>query len=291
MSPVDNIERQIEQLHAGTSAETDRRILGYAAAALHKGLHEQQTNIWRLIVTSRLTRPVAAAAVILIAVSLFLSRPTRDADTVEGFYSTLAGIDNIRVSEFQAGQTRPRQQVWTSQSLQVQLYQTGIGGRARFALRDIGEKVQMTMFLSVVEAEELTDEMLLDIEKSVTPSFVLAPFFDAKDIPRGARWERVRDPAVVALVPGCVVYDLIWIPVEGGTERKWRVFADARSHLPQRTEFYVKPDAEADYQLKSFVLVAYPRESEIKDIVVRLFGQRSTQPSRPEHISTPGFDR
>jgi hypothetical protein len=173
----------------------------------------------------------------------------------------------------------------------VQLFKTGTGDQARFALRDIGKKVQMTMFLSNVETEELTDQMVIDLEKSVTPSFVLAPFFDAKDIPGDARWERVRDTAIVALVPGCVVYDLTWMPPAGGTERKWRVYADARSHLPRRTELYVKSDSEAEYELMSFVVVTYPSESEIQEIVANTFVQPGGQTSGPEYMPTPGFDR
>lgn len=291
MSPVDNLERRIEQLHLSTSAETDKRILADASTALHKGLREQQTGLWRLIATSRMAKPIAAAAVLLIAAALFLSRPVRNAETVEGLYSNLAGVQNICVSAFQADQTSPDQQVWTSQSLKVRLFKTGTGDQARFTLDDIGRRVHMTMYLSEVDSEPLTDEKLRDLEKSMTPSFVLAPFFDARDVPEGARWERVRDPAIVALIPGCVVYDLTWMASEGGIQRKWRVFADARSHLPRRTELYAKSGAEAEYELKSFVVVTYPSESEIQEVVANTFGQSGTQTSGPEYIGTPGIDR
>ena len=291
MSSVDNIERRVEQLHLSTRTETDKRILDDAFASLQKGLREQRTGIWRLIVTSRMARPVAAAAVILIAVGLFLRRPARDSDTVEGFYATLAGAQNICVSEFQADQTSPDQQVWTSQSLKVRLFNTGTGDQAQFALWDIGKKVQMTMYLSNVQSEPLTAEKLLDLEKSMTPSFGVAPFFDAKDVPENARWNRVDDPAIVALIPGCAVYDLTWTASEGGSQRKWRVFADAKSHLPRRTELHAKSVTEAQYKLESFVVVTYPNEREIRDIVANTFGQPGSQTSGPEYIGTPGIDR
>ena len=291
MSPVDNIERRIEQLQLKTSADTDKRVLADAYTALHKGLQGQRTGIWRLILASRMARPIAAAAVLLIVVGLFLSRPARDADTIEGFYSTLAGAQNVYVSEFRAGQTSPDQQVWTSLSLKVRLFKAGTGDQAQFALWDVDKKVQMRMFMSTVQTEPLTEQELLDIEKSLTASFVLAPFFNARDVPEDARWERVRDPAIVALVPGCVVYELTWITSAGGTERKWRVFADARSHLPRRTESYAKSDSEAEYELESFVVVTYPSEDDIKEIVAGTFGQSGTQTGEPEYIGTPGIDR
>jgi hypothetical protein len=291
MSPVDNVERRIEQLHLKTSADTDKRVLVDAHTALRKGLQGQRTGIWQFISTSRIARPIAAAAVLLIIISLFLSRPARDAGTIEGFYSILAGARNICVSEFRAGQTSPDQQVWTSLSLKKRLFKTGTGDQAQFALWDVDKKVEMRMYLSTIRTEPLTEQKLLDLEKAMTSSFVLAPFFAAKDVPEGARWSRVKDPAIVALIPGCVVYDLTWITSAGGTEKKWRVFADARSHLPRRTELYVKSGADAEYVLKSFVVVTYPGEDEIQDVVANTFGRSGTQTSGPEYIGTPGIDR
>jgi hypothetical protein len=181
--------------------------------------------------------------------------------------------------------------VWTSLSLKKRLFKTGTGDQARFALWDVDKKVEMRTYLSVVQTEPLTEQKLLDIEKSLTASFVLAPFFNARDVPETARWERVRDPAIVALVPGCVVYDLTWVVAAGVTERKWRVFADARSHLPRRTEWYARSSSQAEYKLESFVVVTYPSEDEIQEIVANTFGQSGTQTGGPEYIGTPGIDR
>jgi hypothetical protein len=88
-----------------------------------------------------------------------------------------------------------------------------------------------------------------------------------------------------------VVYDLTWTPAAGVTERKWRVFADARSHLPRRTESYSRSDSEAEYELESFVVVTYPSEDEIQEMVANTFGQLGTQPNVPEYIPTPGIER
>ncbi len=295
MSPADNIERRIEQLHLSTRTETDKRILDDAFVALRKGIQMPRPGLWRLIASSRMTRPIAAAAVILIAVALFLSMPARNADTVDGFYSTLGAVRNICVSTFQPGQTSPEQQVWTSQDLKVRLFKTGIGDQAQFALLDIGEKVQMTMILSTVETEQLTEQELRDLEKSVTPSFGLAPFFDAKDVPRNARWHRVHDQAIVAILPGCAVYDLTWVlpgmTAQEASHKKWRVFLDAETHLPRKTELYVRSESDTEYKLESFAVVTYPSEIEIRELVANTFGQPGSRTSEPVHIGTPGIDR
>jgi hypothetical protein len=295
MNSADNIERRIEQLHISTGAETDKRILNDSFAALRMGLQQRQGGTWRLILSSRITGAAVAAAVILIAVTLLMSVPEKGSDTVEGFYRTLSSAGNICVSTFEAAQTSPHQQVWTSQSLKVRLFKAGSGDQARFALWDISSKVQMTMYLSEVQTEPLTEERLAELEKSVVSFSGVAPFPDAKDVPERARWSRVNDPAVGALIPGCAVYDLEWLQQgtvsEAGTCRRWRVFVDTKSHLPRRAESYAKSESEKEYRIECFVMVTYPSESEIQDIVASTFGPAASRTGGPGYIGTPGTDR
>jgi len=295
MNPADNIECRIEQLHIATGAETDNRILNDSFAALRMGLRQRQGGAWRLILSSRIARPAAAAAVILIAVALLVSVPEKGADTVEEFYGTLSGAGNICVSTFEAGQASPHQQVWTSQSLKVRLFKTGSGDLARFALWDISSKVQMMMYLSAVQTEPLTEERLAELEKSVASFSGVAPFPDAKDVPKRARWSRVNNPAAGAVIGGCAVYDLEWLQQgtvsEASSYRRWRVFVDTKTHLPRRAESYAKAESEDEYRLEYFVMVTYPSESEIQDIVASTFGHPGSRTGGPEHIGTPGTDR
>jgi len=295
MNPADNIERRVEQLHISTGAETDKRILSDSFAALRRGLQPRQGGTWRLILSSRIARPVVAAAVILIAVALLMSVPEKGAETVEEFYRTLSGAGNICVSTFEAAQTSPHQQVWTSQSLKVRLFKTGSGDRARFALWDISNKVQMTMYLSEVQTEPLTEERLAELEKSMASSSGVAPFSDAKDVPERVRWSRVNDPAAGAVISGCAVYDLEWLQQgavsEASTYRRWRVFVDSKTHLPRRAESYAKSESEKEYVLEYFVMITYPSEREIQDIVASTFGPPGGRTGGPEYIGTPGTDR
>ena len=296
MDPVDSIERRIERLHIVTRAETDKRILDESFAALRVGLLQPQGGIRRLIFGSRIAGPVAAAAVVtLVAAVLLVSLPQRGSDTVEEFYSTLSGAENICVSTFAAGQTSPQQQVWTSHSLKVRLFKTGSGDQARFALWDVPSKVQMTMYLSEVQTEPLTEERLAEIEKSLASLSGVTPFADLKDVPKRARWSRVKDPAAVAVISGCAVYDLEWLQQatvsEAGTYRRWRVFVDAKTHLPRRAESHVKSESEEEYALEHFVMITYPSEGEIHDLVTGTFGSPASRTCGPEYIGTPGMDR
>ena len=134
--------------------------------------------------------------------------------------------------------------------------------------------------------------MLAEFEKSIGRTAGLVPFSDVTNIPEDSQWSRVDDPAVSAIVPGARVYDLVWLQKDTASEavvyRKWRVFVDARTNLPKRAEWYVKFSLEAEYTFESFIIVAYPRESEIQSLVEKTFGSARIGLSEPEYIGTPG---
>lgn len=295
MNPADNIERRIEQLHVATSTETDKRILDDAFIALHKGLQSQRLSIWQTIVNSRIVRPAAIAAVILMAFALLLSTLNKKAVTLESLRGTLANAGNICISTFQAGQSDSSQQVWISQSLKVRLLKIGSGDQAQFALWDIPNKVKMTVYLSTVQTQPLTEQMLAELEKSLNPYSDITPFSHIKVIPDSARWSRIDDQVVTAKVPGSEVYELVWTEQVTTSEiviyRKWRVFIDARNNLPRRAESYVKSEPEQEYKLESFVIITYPTEREIQDLVAITFGSPDSRTDGPEYRGTPGINR
>ena len=296
MDPADNIERAIAELHLTTKTETDKRILDDAFSALRGAVHVQQpttgTGIWRTYLKSRIAVPAAAAAMIVISFALFFGTLSKDDVTIEELCGTFGKAGNVCVSTFQAGEIIPYQQAWTSQSMKMRLFKTGSGNQAQFALWDIPNKVKMTMYLSTVQTQALTEQMLAELEKSVTPLSVISPFSYMRDIPEQARWNRISDPAVTVVVPGSEVYELLWTQ-QGTTsevvlDRKWRVFVDTRTNLPKKTESYTRSGSEQEYKLESFVIVTYPSESEIQDIIRNIFGQRDNRPDDPEYRGTPG---
>ena len=299
MDPADNIERAIADLHLTTKTETDKRILDDAFSALRGAMHVQQpttgTGVWRTFLKSRIAVPAAAAAMILISSALYLSTLSKDAVTIEELSRTFGRAGNVCVSTFKAGQTIPYQQAWTSQSMEIRLFKAGTGNQAQYALWDIPNKVKMTMYLSTVQTQSLTEQMLDELEKSVTPLSGISPFSYIRDIPGQAQWNRISDPAVSAVVPGSEVYELLWTQQGTASEvvlyRKWRVFVDVRTNLPKRAESYIRSGPEQEYKLESFVIVTYPSESEIQDIVRNIFGPRYNRPDDPEYIGTPGTQR
>ena len=300
MSAADDLERAIEQLHITTKAETDKRILNDASVALRRAMHTQAgigARVWRAVAISRIARPAVIAAAILMTFALFFGIPGEKAVTVERIYGALGKAENICISRFQGDQTEPYQQMWTSQSLKVKVLKTGSGNQVQFALWDIPNRVQMIRYLSPspVQTEPITDQMLVKLEASMTPSAGLVPFADAADVPEEAQWNRVEDRQVRATVSGAEVYELTWVqkdPASGAVIfRKWRVFVETRTNLPKRAEWYTKSGSEEEYRLETSAVVAYPTESEIQDFVRNTFGPPGARPGEPEYMGTPEADR
>jgi hypothetical protein len=137
--------------------------------------------------------------------------------------------------------------------------------------------------------------MFAELDKSVAQSAGLFPFSDVNAVPAGAQWNGVGDPRVAATIPGTEVYDLTWTaksaPSEAVVYKKWRLFADIRTHLPRRAEWYAKYKPEDEYTFETFVVVSYPSEGEIHDLMDNIFGPRRGRPDDPEYIGTPGTER
>jgi hypothetical protein len=151
----------------------------------------------------------------------------------------------------------------------------------------------MIKFLSSnsVQTVPITQQMLAGLDKSAAGSADMVPFSDRNDIPEEAQWNRIDDREVSAAVPGTQVYDLTW--TENSTDsqaivhRKWRVYAEDRTNLPKRIEWYAKSRTEDEYGFEKYVVIAYPSEDEIKNIIRNIFGSRDD----PEYRGTPGAQR
>lgn len=297
MSSVDNIEQAIADLNLTTRAETDKRILDDSYAALGKAVHKQQPmtgiGIWKIVIRKRFAVPAAVAAMILLAFSLFVSVGTDNAVSAGKIYGALSHVENIHISTYRAGQTSPDRQVWASETLGVKLFKTEIGNQAQYTLWDMKNRVKMVKFLSsnIVQTEPITQLMLTELENSAVDSADMVPFSDRNEIPRDAQWVRIDDGEVSVAVPGTKAYDLSWIDKSTNSQvvlfKKWRVFAEDRTGLPKRIEWYSKTGPEDEYGFEKLVVIAYPSEDEIQDIIRDIFGRQDD----PEFIGTPGAQR
>ncbi len=296
MNPADNIERAISQLHITTKAQTDKRILDDSFVALRAGLQKRPIqvglSVGRMTTIIRIRVPVAAAAVILLAVTLLVSTLFLKGATFAEVQKAFGKVENVCIATCRAGATEPFEQVWASQTLKVKLFSSGAGNQAQFTLWDVSNKVKMMKFLSSesVPTEPITEQMLAALSKSVIQSSGLFPFADAGAVPDDAKWNSVSDPQTRAVAPEAEVYDLVWSVASPAAYKKWRLFVDKRTHLPMRAEWYVKLTPQDDYRLEMFAVVSYPTESEIQNVVDSVFGSRWRRSGEPEYIPTPGME-
>lgn len=299
MDPGDNVERAIEQLHMRTRAETDRRILNDAFAALlgsaSGGPSEIGIRRWQFTAIRRFAVPTAVAAAVIVGFVLFVGVPSDKTVSLGQVQSALAKMDNICISTYRAGEGEPFRQVWASKPLGVKLFKIGRGNQAQFTLWDVPHNAKKTKFVSsgYIQTEVIPQPMLAELEKTEAESYGLVPFPDVNDVPAEAQWTHLEDREVAAVVPGTKVYDLTWTAKsptgELGMQKIWRLFADARSNMPKRAEWYSKLDTEDDYGFELFSVVTYPSKDDIQDFVRKTFGPRPSD--NPEYISTPGADR
>ncbi len=296
MNPADQIERTIERLHITTRAETDKRILDDAFAALEKSAQKQSPDVGRSArrrtLRIRIAELAAVAAVILVVFALFFGTRVTETVALNEIYEALGKVQNVCIATFLPPANEPVQIEWVSQTLNIDMVRFG----ERFVLWDIPNKVQMIKYLSTgpITTTAITDEKLAKVEQAAGRRFGLVPFSDISDV-SGARWSRVEESKVAVTVSGTKVYELTWPQKETSSEaielRKWRVFVDTRTNLPKRAEHYFKLKHQEEYKFEMFEVITYPSGEQIQALIRKTFGPSAGQPGEPEYMGTPEADR
>jgi hypothetical protein len=213
---------------------------------------------------------IAAAAVILIAAALLLHTPAAEAVTIEKIYKALEKVKNVYISKFVPDRTEPIQEKWVSRELDIYAFKTG----NQLLWWDITNRVRKIKNLdtATIETIPLTDDIIVGVEQSVGSSFGIMPFQDISEIPEGAQWVQISKEAeaLESVAEETEAYDLTWIEkVYGGPVvfKKWRVFVDPETNLPQRTELYQRSATDSEYTLRSVRVVEYLSNSEIQSFI------------------------
>lgn len=208
-----------------------------------------------------------AAAIILMAVVLFQNIPTAKAVTLERIYQAIEKIKNVHITSFTTSNKEPTQELWISKTLNIYVTKTA----KQCVLWDIANRTRKTkqQNVGVIDTVGLTDDIVAGIEKKMNGSLGLMPFYDISDVPQDAEWSRVDDKSI-NVTKGIEVYDLKWVEKKyGGSaiSKKWRVFANYETNLPQRIECYEKLAADSGYTLSSAMTVEYLSDNEIREII------------------------
>jgi hypothetical protein len=245
-----------DEVNAGRSAST----INFGAALKQKA---SAMNLKPLIKAA-----VAVAAVILIAVALFFNIPTAKAVAIDQIYKAIEKVKNVYIASFVPDKTEPTQEKWVSRTLNIYTTKTG----KQLALWDLPNAIRKSKQLNtaVTEMLPLTAVSVADVEKKITGSFGLMPFYDISDVPQDAKWSRIANNGLEATAKHTEVYDLIWIEkVYGGPVifRKWRVFANTETNLPQKIEWYKKLATDDEFVLETITVVEYLSNSEMQAVI------------------------
>ena len=87
------------------------------------------------------------------------------------------------------------------------------------------------------------------------------------------------------------IYELLWQQENAATGemvyRKWRIFADTKTNLPRKAEWYVKSGPDEPYSLESYTIFSYPEPEGIQSLIRNTFGRPDRQTGGAEYITTP----
>ncbi len=217
--------------------------------------------------TSFIKTSIAAAAV-LVALVLFFHAPTAKAITIDQIYKAISNIKNVYIAKFTPDSTEPQQELWVSKT--IQFYMNKFGNR--IVLWDARNGFKKTKDLSTGAAEmsSLTEDTIAGIDRRISGHLGLVPFTNMSEIPANAEWKQITDKGPEITTEDIEIYDLIWTTkTSDGSDilRKWRVFVDPKTNLPQKTKFYEKLPFDSELLLQSVNVVEYLDNSEIQTII------------------------
>ena len=209
---------------------------------------------------------IAVAAVILIGFALLLNTPTAKAVTIEQICKAIETVKNVYISSFVPDKTEPTQERWVSRTLNIYMTKT----KLQWVLQDIanGLRTSKDSHTGVIDTVQLTGDDIAGIEQKISGPLGLVPFYDISEIPPDAELNPADD-AILEVVEGIEIYDLKWAERKYGGSvvfKKWRVFADAKTSLPQRVEWYKRFADDAEFVLETVMVIEYLDENEIQKV-------------------------
>ena len=228
------------------------------AAALEKKVSSRNIGVLAKI-------GFAAAAVILIAVGLFLSAPTAKAVSIDQIYEALERIKNVCITTFYQEESNKTQEIWISRTLNIKILKL----RTECFLWDIKAKTRTSKNLNTgsITVEELDSAVLLKVKETMEGPLGLLPYNSMPEAPEGAKWLPVANENIDTIIPDTEVYDLMWTDPEPDGSivyNKWRGYIDVETKLPRKVEWWEKKRVEEEYLLLTIIKVAYPTAAEIQ---------------------------
>jgi len=261
-----------DDLYAGFPIQVEVTSRGNAAKTRHSvpiiGLGATLKQRFSRMNLISLAKAATVAAVVFVAITLLLNSPTAKAVSLESIYKAIERATNVHISSFLPDKKEPIQQLWISRTLNIYITKS----QNELVLWDIRNRVRNNKHFDtgLSETIRLTDDLAASIEPKIAGFLDLVPFSRISEVPHDAEWTRVTDVRLKGSTRNIEVYDLTWgeKAYDGSIVfKKWRVFLDPTTKLPQRTEFYEKSPADSEYNLRSVKVVESLSDSEIQEVI------------------------
>jgi hypothetical protein len=213
----------------------------------------------------------AAAAVIVVTSAVFFGTRATGATPLDEIYEAIQQVKNVHIASYDPGRSEPRQEKWVSKTMNT--YMTRVGNE--FVLWDLSNRVVKTTQLgaTVAETVPLSDEDVSDLERRLGGSLGLLPFHAISDVPKGATWNPVSDEDLRLAAKDTQAWDLMWEDEasDGSTVlKKLRIIANLETRLPQKIELYRSLGSPDEHSLRSVIVVDYPDDRQMRDIVEKM---------------------
>ncbi len=209
----------------------------------------------------------AAAAIILLCLSLFLYSPGAAAVTIDQIYGAVEKVTNVYIATFAGDGPEPQQELWVSQRLNTYLTKTG----PLWVVSDVGAGIAKSKdaLTGAMGEEQLAQDEIGRIKMRMNISLALMPFHNIYGIPRDAQWTRVVEDTMRSTSSGTEVYDLTWTEstVSGIRFNRFRFLVDPITKLPHRVEMYQKRSTDGQYSLTSVKQVKYMSDADMEQVI------------------------
>lgn len=292
MTPADNIERAIERMHLTTDAATDERILGDSLAALEAATRGAagKSTVRTITLTSPVVSLGAAAAAVIVIVSLFLNYAPQKSMDLRTMYAALGRVTSLSIERYTPGEDAPFHQEWMSQTLNASM--SRFTRADAVVLLDLAHATMKTKRTGSDSArsEMIPEERFFNVNRRINSNFGLMPFSDADNMPADVQWTRVTDPDVLSVVPDADVYDLVWAKRWPEAEvKRHRYFVNADTHLPTRIEVYARGQSGTEFRFLGHEVITYLSDADVELAVAAEFGSVSDDGSsnQPVYMGTP----
>jgi len=211
------------------------------------------------------------AAVILIGFALLLNITSAKAVTIDQICKAIEKVKNVHITSFVPSRKEPIQELWVSRTANTYLLKT----EKELVLWDIDDALRKSKQVAtgVTDTTPLSTEMTAEVRDRIGGFLGLVPFADLSIVPKDADWSPVAGESLEA-TGDIEAHDLTWTEkAYDGSEvfRKWRVFVDPETDLPQRTEWYEKPTVDGEYILRSIKVAEYLNDNEMQLVIRGVF--------------------